>query len=164
MSGGTSQDGAEPQVGAAVRVPPPPLFYLVPFVVLWLVDLVWPLTIPGGTALRLVGWLLVVAGLALSVSGAATFRRHHTTVIPHHAVATLVDAGPYRFTRNPMYLGLTTAYLGAGLGVASWWPLFALPVVVAVISTQVIAKEEAYLRERFPKDYAAYAARTRRWI
>jgi protein-S-isoprenylcysteine O-methyltransferase Ste14 len=100
----------------------------------------------------------------LSASGAVTFRRHHTTVIPHHAVSAMVSAGPYRFTRNPMYLGLTIAYLGVSLAMASWWPLFALPVILAVVSSQVIAKEESYLRQRFPQDYAAYTSHTRRWI
>lgn len=149
--------------GAAVRLPPP-LLYAVPLVLLWLADRAWPLTIPGGTTLRVVGWLLVVAGVGIASWGAATFRRHHTTVIPHHAVSALVSGGPYRFTRNPMYLGMSVAYIGASLAMASWWPLLGLPVIVAVVQTQVIDREEAYLRARFPEDYAAYTSRTRRWL
>ena len=66
-----------------------------------------------------VGAVLTIAGLALSGSGAATFRRNRTTVVPHHPVSTLVTRGPYRISRNPMYTGLAAAYVGAALWVGT---------------------------------------------
>jgi protein-S-isoprenylcysteine O-methyltransferase Ste14 len=149
--------------GADVRVLPP-LLYAVPLLVLGLVHLAVPLAIPGRPTIRWAGWLLVLAGVGTSGWGALTFRRHHTTVIPHNAVSTVVTTGPYRFSRNPMYLGMSAAYVGASLLIASWWPLFALPLIVVAVNRLVIAREETYLRRRFGAAYEDFSARVRRWL
>ena len=149
--------------GADVRIPPP-LMYAVPLVLLSLLERLIPLRMPGDGWRASIGWVLVASGVALAVSGALTFRRHGTTVIPHHAVSSFVTSGPYRVTRNPMYLGMSAAYLGAGLFVGSWWPLLGLPVIVLLVDRFVIAREEVYLRTRFGADYDDFCARTRRWL
>ncbi len=149
--------------GADVRLPPP-LVYAVPLILLWLMDRVLPWRMPDHPARTGAGWLLVVAAVGLGASAVATFRRRGITVIPHHAVSAVVTSGPYRVTRNPMYLGLTVAYLGAGLVLGSWWPLAGLPVIVLLVDRLVIAREETYLRSRFGADYAAFCRRTRRWV
>jgi protein-S-isoprenylcysteine O-methyltransferase Ste14 len=153
----------EDALGADVRVLPP-LLYVVPLLVLWLVHQVVPLTIPGRPAIMWAGWLLALAGVGTSGWGVRTFRRHHTTVIPHHAVSTIVTTGPYRFSRNPMYVGMTVVYVGASLLIASWWPLFALPLIVVAVNRLVIAREETYLRRRFGAAYEDFCARVRRWL
>lgn len=158
MAGHPQQDQ-----GAPVRLPPP-LVYAVPLVLLALLDRALPWRLPDIPGRPLLGWLLVISGVALSASGAATFRRHGTTVIPHHAVSRLVTSGPYRLTRNPMYVGLTVAYLGVSLLVGSWWPLVALPVLVVVVDRFVVAREESYLRARFGAEYEGFCRRTRRWL
>ena len=159
----TAENAPRAAPGADVRIPPP-LLYAVPLVLLWLLDRVIPLRMPGGGWRASVGWVLVGSGVALVVSGASTFRRHGTTVMPHHAVSTFVTSGPYRFTRNPMYLGMSTAYIGAALVLGSWWPLLGLPVIVLLVDRFVIDREEAYLRTRFGADYDDFSARTRRWL
>src|SRR5215211_7240549 len=75
----------------------------------------------GAAVTTAVGAVLTIAGLALSGSGAATFRRNRTTVVPHHPVSTLVTKGPHRISRNPMYTGLAAAHVGAALWVGTWW-------------------------------------------
>ena len=149
--------------GADVRLPPP-LVYAGPFLLLGLLDRVLPWRMPDHPARSAAGWLLVVVALALGASALATFRRRGTTVIPHHAVSAVVTSGPYRLTRNPMYLGLALGYLGAGLVLGSWWPVAGLPVIVLLVDRLVIAREETYLRARFGADYAALCRRTRRWV
>ncbi len=149
--------------GADVRLPPP-LMYAVPLLLLWLLDrvLAWRMPDPPGRAA--LGWLLLLAGIALAASGVATFRRRGTTVIPHHAVSALVTSGPYRLTRNPMYLGMAVAYLGTSAVLGSWWPVAGLPLVVLLVDRLVIAREEAHLRARFGADYDALCRSTRRWV
>lgn len=153
----------EDALGADVRVLPP-LLYAVPLLVLWLVHHVVPLTIPGRPAIMLAGWLLALAGVGTVGWAALTFRRHHTTIVPHHAVSTVVTTGPYRFSRNPMYVGMTVVYVAASLLIASWWPLFALPLVMVAVNRLVIAREETYLRRRFGAAYEDFSSRVRRWL
>jgi protein-S-isoprenylcysteine O-methyltransferase Ste14 len=93
-----------------------------------------------------------------------TFRRARTAILPTRPASQLVDGGPYRFTRNPMYTGLTTAYVGAAALLDSVWPLLLLPLVLAALVRLVVRREEAYLRGAFGAEYAAYQARVRRWL
>ncbi|HEU5040160.1 MAG TPA: isoprenylcysteine carboxylmethyltransferase family protein, partial [Gemmatimonadales bacterium] len=76
----------------------------------------------------------------------------------------LVTDGPYRFTRNPMYLGFTLWYLAGTAWVNSLWLLVLLPVVLLVMQRGVITREEAYLERRFGREYTEYRARVRRWL
>lgn len=149
--------------GADVRLPPP-LVYAVPLLLLWLLDRAVPWRLPDVALRTGLGWALLLAGFALAGWGAATFRRQRTTVIPHHPVTTVVTTGPYRFTRNPMYLGMALAYLGASLLLGSSWPLLGLPLVVLTVDRLVIAREERYLHARFGAQYEDFCRRTHRWV
>jgi protein-S-isoprenylcysteine O-methyltransferase Ste14 len=110
------------------------------------------------------GWVLVVAGQAVAAAGASSFRRHHTSIIPGRPSKAMVTTGPYMYTRNPMYLGMTVAYVGGSLVLGTWWAPVALPAVVAFIDRNVIRREEAYLRSRFGDDYEEFSRHTRRWV
>ena len=145
---------------------PPPLLYLAGFVVGWLLHRAWPLPISalptaarGGLAA-----LLAVVWLALTLGAFVTFRRARTTIIPNRAAAALVTGGPFRFTRNPMYLGFVALYVALALLLDSWWPLALLPLVVLVLQRAVIAREERYLAGAFPLEYPAYCRRVSRWL
>ena len=84
---------------------------------------------------------------------------------PAHRPATaLVASGPFRVTRNPLYLALTLVYVGAALIVDRVWPLALLPVVIGVLQWAVIRREEAHLSGRFGDAYAAYRRRVPRWL
>ena len=118
----------------------------------------------GGVALERVGFGIVGVGVALAVWGIVTFRRAGTAVIPHQAASQLVMTGPYRFTRNPMYVGLTIQYIGGAAVINSAWPLILLPLVLVVLVRRVVSREEQYLSDAFGDQFAAYRLRVRRWL
>jgi protein-S-isoprenylcysteine O-methyltransferase Ste14 len=156
-------DPAPPESGADVRVLPPAVFAAA-FALGALADRWRHVGVPGGRRARPVGIGLMAAGAGLAASGAATFRRHRTTVIPHRPVSTFVTAGPYRFSRNPMYTGLSLCHAGGALVIGSVWPLATLPITVAAVRRLVIDREERYLAERFGEEYETYRRTVRRWL
>lgn len=109
------------------------------------------------------GLLLVVLGFGLVLIGVVTFRRARVSVHPNRPARSVVTYGVYAYTRNPMYTGLTVAYLGGVCLTASVWALVLLPLVLWLLLVLVIRKEEAHLHERFPAEYGAYCQRVRRW-
>lgn len=149
-----------------VRFPPPTVFVL-GFLAGWLLHREWPLAlIPAGRQPANVGagWVLVALGLGFIAWGLATFFRHRTAIMPHRPASRLVDGGPYRYSRNPMYVGMTAIYLGLVLVTNMLWPLLLLPLSLFALVMLVIRKEERYLADAFGSEYAAYRERTRRWL
>lgn len=109
---------------------------------------------------------VMLAGIMLDLAGVLAFWRAKTTVNPlaPASTSTLVQSGIYRFTRNPMYLGMLLILSGFGLYLAHPLPFLLLPVFLAYITRFQIIPEERVLATRFGPEYAAYAARVRRWI
>ena len=143
---------------------PPPLLYAVPLAVGLLLHWAYPIALmPRGAAVPL-GLLLVVLSLALLASAMISFRRARTSPIPIKPTTAIVETGPYRFTRNPMYVGLAALYLGVTLWVDSLWPILFLPIALFTIQRFVIAREERYLEAKFGDQYRGYKARVRRWL
>jgi protein-S-isoprenylcysteine O-methyltransferase Ste14 len=127
----------------------------------------WPVT-PVGSGVRFAVWLL---GLALVVVGGALaawclrlFQRARTTTVPLERSSTVVTSGPYRFSRNPMYVSLTLIYVGEAAIFGQLWPLVLLIPTLAYVNGVVIPFEEAQLHAAFGAPYTAYAARVRRWV
>jgi len=114
-------------------------------------------------AVKVVGGGLFIAGAALAGWGWLTFRRARTTTVPGQASSRLVTWGPYRFSRNPMYTGLSVAYVGEAGMLVQIWPLLLLPLVVAYLNWVVIPVEERKLREVFGDVYEQYRRQVRRW-
>lgn len=155
-----------PPPGPGVRYPPPLLFVL-GIVAGWLLYRAFPLPLigrPARSAGALAGWLLVALGAGLSVWAVATFRGARTTISPNRPASTLVTHGPFRLSRNPMYLGLSLLYLGVMLLVNSVWTLLFLPIVIAILHLTVIRQEERYLAATFGIAYDEYRRRVRRWL
>src|SRR2546421_583789 len=96
--------------------------------------------------------------------GVVACRRGGTPPNPFNPPTALVTQGPYRFTRNPMYVGWVFISLGADLLARALCPLVLLPAVIFLTGRRVIALEEAYLERRFKDEYRAYRARVRRWL
>lgn len=143
---------------------PPPVLYVVPAVAGWGVDRVVPLGfLPGGLPLP-VGLLLVAIGLALAVAAAGYMHRAGTSPEPWRPTTVLVTGGPFRFSRNPIYLAYTLGYVGFGCLANGLWVLLLLPVPIAAVHFGFIVREERYLARRFGDEYAEYAARVRRWL
>ena len=155
-----------PLANAGVRFPPP-LLFVIGFLIGWLLDRYWhalPLSRFAGSALKPFGLTALALGVLLAVWGMVTFWRAKTAIIPHHVARQLVTNGPYRFTRNPMYTGLTIQYLGGAALVNSAWPIIVLPVVIFVLYKTVISREEMYLSDAFGAEYTGYVASVRRWL
>ncbi|MGA7194940.1 MAG: isoprenylcysteine carboxylmethyltransferase family protein [Anaerolineales bacterium] len=148
---------------AQVMVPPPLVFlgYLIGALILnWIV----PFPAPWTLVLRVIGGLAVIAGILLVVSAFTQMRRAHTPVDPRQPVTAFVADGPYRFTRNPIYLGFFLIYLGFTLLAGTLWGLIASPFLIWTITQEAIRAEEIYLTEKFGEQYKQYRARVRQWI
>ena len=107
---------------------------------------------------------LTLGGLALVFIGVVQFRRADTPIEPWKPSTTLVTTGLYRFSRNPIYLGMTLAYIGLTLLADSLLALVVLPLVLIFVRFGVIEREERYLEGKFREAYRAYKGRVRRWI
>ena len=142
---------------------PPPLIYLGPLLAGLALDRFLPLPrLPA--SLRVAGFPLLVGGIGLAGWFFASMREADTPVDPYQPSTTLVEKGPFRFTRNPAYLGLALVYAGISLLAGGRWPLVFLPGVLATIDRGVIGREEEYLKERFGDPYRDYLSRVRRWL
>ena len=126
--------------------------------------LVWPLRLGAPIWVRIGGAFLVVCSVGLAVWGGKTMRRAGTNVNPYKPSLTVVTDGPFRFTRNPLYLGNVVFYLGLTGIVSSVWPLILLAPMVAVFDWGIIQREERYLESKFGEAYRAYKSRVRRWL
>lgn len=140
---------------------PPPLVYVAALWGSWELNTLAPLSFIKASG---IGWILVWAGVLLLLWAAATMFRHKTTINPYSTVSHLVEGGPFRFSRNPIYLADSVIYFGVMLIWGFLWPLLLYPMVWAAIRFGVIKNEEAHLRARFGDTYAQYCKRVRRWI
>lgn len=111
-----------------------------------------------------IGAVVFLAGAVLAAWGWLLFRKAKTTRVPGRASTAMVTWGPYRFTRNPMYLGLTIAYLGEAGILRQLWPALLLPLVLAYLNRIVIPVEEEKLSEVFGPGYQEYRSRVGRWL
>jgi protein-S-isoprenylcysteine O-methyltransferase Ste14 len=151
-------------LGPAVRFPPPILF-VIGLGLGVLLDRIAPVRwIPDTPVAAIAGVVLVLAGLGIVYTGILTFRRFRTAVYPNRPAKLVVDTGPFAYTRNPMYLGMTVFYCGMVLLSRSVWALALLPAVLVALMRFVIRREERHLTQKFPDAYAAYCARVPRWL
>jgi protein-S-isoprenylcysteine O-methyltransferase Ste14 len=111
-----------------------------------------------------IGLAVLLVAICLAVTGFRTFTRAGTNVDPFQPALKLVTSGPYRFTRNPMYLGMVLFLVGASLMFSIEWGLLLTPPLWLAYDRLVVAREEAYLSRKFGEPYRAYLGRTRRWI
>lgn len=130
----------------------------------WWLDRDWqalPLAFPLSAE---IGQLLIGASLLLMLWTAATMYRHHTTVNPYGGAQALCTDGPFRFSRNPIYLGDWLLLTGFALYLHTFWPLLFAPLIWPLLRYGVIRHEEAHLAARFGDAYVAYTARVDRWF
>ena len=114
--------------------------------------------------LRIKGSLCLAAGLGLAICAHATLARAGTTTLPHQAATRLVTSGPFRFSRNPTYIGQTLIIAGFGALQASPWYIAASVIYLMLITRFAIKPEEAHLAERFGLEWEAYRMEVRRWL
>jgi len=141
---------------------PPPAVYVIGFLVAVLVRNWLPrLALPFAHA---IGAAVVAIALLLFTWGVITMKRAGTNVVPTNPSTTVVAHGPFRFTRNPLYLSMTLAYLGGALWLRATTALVLLPLLIIVMHFLVITREERYLEAKFGDDYRNYRQRVRRWL
>jgi protein-S-isoprenylcysteine O-methyltransferase Ste14 len=142
---------------------PPGLFagtFLVGLLVQWLI----PRHLWSSTVVRPVGGGLLILGIALASWGRATMRRGGTNIDPREPALAIVTDGPFRFSRNPLYVAITLFYLGLTLLANALWPLLLLLPLLLVTHYGIVLREERYLEKKFGQTYLNYRRQVRRWV
>ncbi len=143
---------------------PPPLLFLASLLLALGLNALTPMPVPSPLLQHVLGALAGLTGLTLAWWAVSSMRRAHTPLDPGRPVAALVTSGPFRFTRNPIYLGFTLIILGLAFIAGTWWGLILTPLVLLLTTRIIVRAEEAYLRATFGKRYRDYASGVRRWI
>lgn len=146
--------------------PWPPVLFVLALAAGLILGRIQPLPWPGldDTAARVIGTGFGVAGLALMLWAVWTLHKANTTVMPHKRVDHLVTGGPYRFRRNPIYLGEVFLLLGAAEIDKNIWLVIVAPLFAAAVTWLAVLPEERHLEARFGEAWRDYKSSTRRWI
>jgi protein-S-isoprenylcysteine O-methyltransferase Ste14 len=145
-------------------IAPPPLFYVIGLALGLIAQHFYPQPVLPSRVSRVVGLLLIVIALVNFVGAVLALHRAETSPKPWRPTTALVISGPYRWTRNPIYLAFTLVYLGITAWVNTVWPLVLLPLVLFVMHRGVILREEAYLEQKFGDEYRRYKNDVYRWF
>ena len=142
----------------------PPLVYLASILLGLLLHFVWPLPLLRHPVAAPIGAGAVLMAVGLFIAAVRTFRAAGTPVPGNQPTTTIVRTGPFRFSRNPIYLAFSALQVGIALWVGSPWLLITLVPALALMSFWVIPREERYLEARFPGEYLPYKSTVRRWF
>jgi protein-S-isoprenylcysteine O-methyltransferase Ste14 len=145
-------------------IAPPPLIYAGALLVGLLANRLSPIPFLPRALSRALGWPLVFSGLAIGTLGLREMKRAGTNVDPREPTTAIVTGGPYRFTRNPLYLSMTLIYGGITARANALPAALLLPLVLHLMRRGVMEREERYLERKFGEEYLGYKARVRRWI
>ena len=152
-------------IEAPNRIPWPPILYGLALVVGVGLGKVAPAPAwLDGPVARGLGGLLLALGLGLDLAAAITMWRRRANILPHRPATALVTSGPFAWSRNPIYLGNTTALCGAGLAFANPWLIGTGLIAAVAVNRLAILREEAHLARLFGGDWEAYCRRTPRWL
>jgi protein-S-isoprenylcysteine O-methyltransferase Ste14 len=146
---------------------PPPLYYAGALTAAWGLGRLAPAPLPQAfpvAARTGTGFGLIALGAAFVLAALAHFRRERTTFHPYRTPDTLVVTGPYRFSRNPMYVGLSAVALGVALLLDSWWMVGAVFAACFAVDRWVIVPEERCIEVAFGGPYREFKRRVRRWL
>lgn len=144
-------------------VPAPALFVAVAGIAI-LLERIWPLQMAASINLFYGGWMLVDAGMVFMLWTVWLMLWRKTTLNPYGKPQRLLHEGPFRVSRNPLYIAMLAIYLGAGLLWGSYWPLLLFPLLVVLLQFGIIRHEERLLHIHFGDDYAKYCKKVRRWL
>ncbi len=166
MNGGGADNGGTGNGGkdTAGVIAPPPLIYLAFLLIGLGADRLWPMAVLPQGPRYAAGIGVIALSLALAFSAFRQFRRHKTSFKPHEPSTALITEGPYRYSRNPMYLALSLLYAGLSIAAAGPWTLALLAPLLVVLHYGVILREERYLERKVADAYRRYKSSTRRWL
>lgn len=143
---------------------PPPLLMLLALLAAIALDRFWPLPVASRSLAVAIGAALGLLGIGIAAWGRTTLVKGGTHVSPYRSTSSIVSGGPYRFTRNPLYVGVQGLFVGLSLMFGTWWGLILLVPAFLVLHYGVVLREERYLERKFGNDYLAYKSRVRRWL
>ena len=145
---------------------PPPVVFVIVFIIGRVLDNTVPISWPE--SLQQISFLGGIALFAIGSIGSIwamrCFRSESASLMPNKRSDGLVIAGPYRFSRNPMYVAAFAQYIGISMAFQCVWPLVLMPVIWMILNYGIIAREETYLKEEFGQPYEDYLASVRRWV
>jgi protein-S-isoprenylcysteine O-methyltransferase Ste14 len=142
----------------------PPVYFLLALIVMILLARYAPVSHLIYVPLRIFGGLLILTGFAITASGAYTFKLAGTPIKPFEEPVRLVTDELYRFSRNPMYLGMMIVLVGTWIMLGKLSPVIVIPVFFLIIQEGFIKYEEAFLEEKFGDAYLDYKDRVYRWV
>ena len=145
-------------------IAPPPLIYAGGLTIGLLVNRRYPIPFLPRPLSRALGWPSILSGLTIGLLGFREMKRVGTNVDPREPTTAIVTAGPYRFTRNPLYLSMTLIYGGVTARANALPAALLLPLVLHLMRRGVIEREERYLERKFGDEYLSYKAGVRRWV
>ena len=108
--------------------------------------------------------MIAVLSICLMLWTAITLRRHRTTFVPHRLASHLVTAGPFRFSRHPIYFADLILLGSTALMMGSVWPLILLPVLIFILRQGFVVPEEKMLLKNFPEEFTRWSSQVRRWL
>ncbi len=144
--------------------PLPPFYFMTGLILMIAVHFLLPVSQFVGSPWRYIGVGPVVIGMVLNLWADGLFKKYGTEVKPFRDSRGLVLNGPYRFSRNPMYLGGGFIFTGVGLLLGSALPLAVIPIMIWLVSVQFIVPEERDMERQFGDQYLEYRRRVRRWL
>ena len=157
-----------PGPAAPSRVPWPPILLVAALACAVILDRAVislpPIPFAETTTAHAIGWGSIAFGIALWNWARDAFKRAGTTILPHRASTALVTSGPFAYSRNPIYLGISLALVGVALVLNKLAFLLVVPVFMVLVWWLAIRREEQYLLDRFGDEWADYADRVRRWV
>ncbi len=157
-----ARDARDRQVPKLVA--PPPAIFAVAIIVGAIVNRVYGFGSGGGGVWSFGGGAVVVLGIALSFWSIQQYRLANTSPDPKHRAVALVTGGPYRYSRNPLYIAAALMQVGFGIAVNMPGIVFAVFPALYILRKGVVLREETYLEDLFGEEYVAYTAQVRRWF
>ena len=142
----------------------PPVYFLLSLIAAAALHRYLPLATLAVAPWRYFGAVPIALGLTLAAVAARSFDKHGTAIKPFDPSTALVTTGVYRFTRNPMYLGMLAVLLGVGWLLGSLGALLPLPVLAAILKWRFVHPEEVMLEQTFGEPYLSYRRKVRRWL
>lgn len=164
MRNNTQHQSGVAKAQEASRAAPAPGIFVAVLLVGMLLSLAFPVNFLPREVTVLVGAACFLLPFALGFAALFAMRRARTSVNPYRPTTVLLTGGPFRLSRNPMYLGMVIQYVGLSLLFNALWAIVLLPLALVIVHVTVIKREERYLEQQFGEDYRAYKARVRRWL
>ncbi|MEO5648729.1 MAG: isoprenylcysteine carboxylmethyltransferase family protein [Ginsengibacter sp.] len=145
---------------------PPPVIFAAIFIVAFYIQKIIPVTdtLFQKNGVKIAAVIFLLIALYFLARGVLKFIKSGNTLITMHPASSLQDSGIYRFTRNPMYVGLICLYVALACSIGNWWHIIFLPVLIVIMQEYVIKREEKYLEREFGQQYLDYKKKVRRWL